>query len=217
MYIDLHTHTPIADASDITALVSYRPSQAMALRPQQAYSLGLHPYYSEDLTPQALEELTALLEHGASIVAIGEAGLDRRAETSMAIQTDYLRAQIALSERHQLPLVLHVVHSWGELLGLHRELRPSMPWIVHGFRRGTQLAESLIRQGLWLSFGEHHHPESLSLAYARGRMLLETDASTIDIRTVYAQVASQLGIDEHTLAEYIRIRCSEVVPKLLGQ
>jgi len=37
-----------------------------------------------------------------------------------------------------------------ELLSEHRKLRPSTPWLVHGFRGKKELAMQLISKGMYL-------------------------------------------------------------------
>lgn len=51
------------------------------------------------------------------------------------------------------PLVIHLVKAVDELLKVKRDLRPSNPWIIHGFRGKAALAEEYLKHGFYLSFG----------------------------------------------------------------
>ena len=161
-FIDLHTHHEAAPSTEAWQRISRSLSEGLppAPPPRSAYSLGIHPWYIDALGEESLPQLEQALSPG-HFLALGEAGLDKRCGTDYSRQQQLLRGEIELSERLQLSLILHLVKGTAELLALRRELRPHMPWIVHGFRGKSTEAAQLLGQGLYLSFGRYYHPESL--------------------------------------------------------
>ena len=96
------------------------------------YSLGLHPWELPSLGDDALEMLEYHLDREPRIIALGEAGLDRRCDTDFALQVHLFEEQIKISERRQLPLIIHLVGAQDELLRLHKKYSPRSPWVIHG-------------------------------------------------------------------------------------
>lgn len=170
--IDFHTHTVPAD-SDVVAIVDGRDTW------------GVHPWHAGDPLPEP--DLCGKL-------AIGECGLDALCGSSLETQEAVLRWQIALSEAHGLPLIVHCVRALDRLLAVRKALRPRMPWMVHGFRGKPQQLHTLLAAGCFVGFGAHYNAESLRSCHLN-RLLLETDDdATHDIAYIYNNVASDLGL-----------------------
>lgn len=173
MILDIHTHKP---APQPEAVISCAPADFRPL-PGQAYSLGLHPWYLTSL--QELPEALSLLERLAShpqVLAIGECGLDSLRGAPMALQISAFRAQALLAEGLDKPLIIHDVKCHDSIISLRKELRPSVPWIIHGFRGKPSLAKMLLDSGLYLSFGARFNPAALAIT-PTDRLLAETDDS----------------------------------------
>ena len=85
-----------------------------------------------------------------------------------------LTRHVALSERLGKPLLLHVVRAYAEILALHKRVRPSQPWIVHGFRGKPALALQLVKAGFYLSVGPDC-PQATVDVIPLERLLHETD------------------------------------------
>lgn len=162
-------------------------------------SVGLHPWslpreVSSPTVEIALDQLNKLAWEGR-IVAVGEAGWDAHSPAAMDYQQQLVEAQWQIAEENRLPMVLHVVKRWQELEYFIRRSRPTNPLIVHGFRGKAPLAQRLLQLGVWLSFGRYYNRESLCEAWKAGRLLLETDDSSLPIASIYQAVAEDLGID----------------------
>lgn len=171
------------------------------------FSAGIHPWslptiISKEEQERTLRSLEDLITTG-QIVALGECGWDPKSKASYADQDTLFRAQWLLAERYRLPMVLHVVRSWSYLDQFIKQEHPSVPLIVHGFRSNSTLAESLLRKGVWLSFGRYYQPESLQKAWQAGRLLVETDDAPIEIEAVYRQVVTDLAIAETELQRHL--------------
>ena len=162
-------------------------------------SVGLHPWslpkeVSSPTVEVALDQLNKLAQEGR-IVAVGEAGWDALSSAAMDYQQQLVEAQWQIAEENRLPMVLHVVKRWQELEYFIRRSRPTVPLIVHGFRGKAPLAQRLLHLGVWLSLGRYYNRESLCEAWKAGRLLLETDDSSLPIASIYQAVAEDLGID----------------------
>ena len=162
-------------------------------------SVGLHPWslpkeVSSPTVKIALDQLNKLAREGR-IVAVGEAGWDALSPAAMDYQQQLVEAQWQIAEENRLPMVLHVVKRWQELEYFIRRSRPTVPLIVHGFRGKAPLAQRLLQLGVWLSFGRDYNRESLYEAWKAGRLLLETDDSSLSIASIYRAVAEDLEID----------------------
>lgn len=199
LYYDIHTHQPPLNPDDV-AIVNYLiPAQGLPLQLNPSHkeiagqflSAGIHPRYIYNVKEQ-LAELESILSR-PEVVAIGEAGLDKLARTSMDIQHELFVAQALLANKMNKPLLIHCIKAWPELIAVRRAVQPHTPWIIHGFRGNGELASQLIRQGFLLSFGQYFNPAALQAA--RGTpFFTETDDKDIDIRLIYEQIASYLQL-----------------------
>lgn len=198
-YYDIHTHQPSIHPEDIAIVNTIVKEECDLSLSERWCSAGIHPWYIYNVREQLsnLESITS----APSVVAIGEAGLDKLAEASPDIQLDAFLQQASLAEKINKPLIIHCVKAWAELIAARKTIKPHTPWIIHGFRGNGELAKQLIAQGFHLSFGQYFNPEALSVAW-RDCLFAETDDKEIDIRTVYRQLASslQIPLEEFTMA-----------------
>ena len=151
-------------------------------------SLSLHPWY---LSRENLTQQIAWIEHHIAqpkVVALGEAGIDKRCKTDLELQTSTFELMVQLSEKYKLPLIIHAVKSANEIIGLKKELRPQQPWIIHGFRGKTELMNMFISHGIYLSFGTKYNETSFKLA-PDNMIFIETDDKDAHINELYAQGA----------------------------
>lgn len=200
--LDIHTHKQEAGLGG-KAIVNYRLSEAPPFAEGCCYSVGVHPWQlAEADAGRQLQMLAHRLPH-KQIVAIGEAGLDKLAAAPMEIQAKAFAAQVHLSETYRLPLIIHCVKAMEQLLAIKKQLRPLQPWIWHGFRGKPQQAAQLLRQGFYLSLGEHYPPETMRLI-PDDRLFLETDESPLDIGEIIRHAAQVRGVEAETLRAVLR-------------
>lgn len=195
-FYNIHTHHPAEDPSVIEIVNEIIKEQPNKLEtPYRSY--GIHPWYINNVEQQMeqLQQLVSLPE----TVAIGEAGLDKLAETDFVVQQKVFKAQAVLAESVQKPLIIHCVKAWPELLAMKKEIKPSVPWIIHGFRGKPELAEQLIEQGFYLSFGAQFNPAALQQAWPE-HLLAETDETETPIQQVYQQMADSLALPLEVVA-----------------
>jgi TatD DNase family protein len=169
MFYNLHTHR-FTNNPEITELVNQYPWEFVAGIPQ--YSIGIHPWY---IVENRLESDLQFMEQKLQLPecwALGECGLDKRIDIPMTLQTEVFEKQIALAEKHQKPLVLHLVAAYQELIAIHKKRPIKVPVILHGFSKNEQTAKSLMDCGFYLSFGKYllRNPE-LATVFQSGPMI----------------------------------------------
>ena len=184
-------------------------------------TVGLHPWDTNDA--QHVEAALWALPDACGrrgVVGVGEIGLDRRRGAPLEVQREILQRQLQVARGLGLPVVLHCVAAWSELLAC---LRPcaGLRWAVHGFRGNAALAQTLLAAGGCISFGEHLLRTTPTLIEALRQtpidaLFLETDASQTPIAEVYAAAARLRGIalDELTNQLYINAQkffCDDII------
>lgn len=188
--LDIHTHHR---QSGSTAIYNQRIGETLLANELPFRSIGIHPW---ELTPSNAEMLWANLLDALSrfpYLALGEAGLDPYAAAPLALQEALFVRQVELSEAKKLPLIIHCVKSADALIRLRRTLRPTQPWVWHGFRGKPQQATQLTQWGFYLSLGQHFPAETLAVIPPQ-RLLMETDESHLSIQTITERAAGILQI-----------------------
>ena len=201
---NLHTHQ-FTNQPDVLELVNQYPQEFDDAIP--FYSIGIHPLFidenrlSKDF--QVMEQKLALPE----CLALGECGLDKRAETPFEVQQLVLEKQLALAEKHQKPVVIHCVAAFQELIEIKKRLKIKVPMIVHGFSKKVELAKQLIDNGFYVSFGKNLlrnlELESVFKSIPNDRFLLETDMVEEGIQEVYALAAKYKDLVLSELQEIV--------------
>jgi TatD DNase family protein len=173
-----------------------------------AFSVGIHPWFlqKEDIGEQ-LERLTQLIVD-EKVVAVGEAGYDRRRGADKELQQEVFEAQAQLAEEKRKPLVIHCVKGWDELWSSKRRLKPQMPWIIHGFNGGIDQARQLVAGGMYLSMWVKSvlsgALDPVLAGIPHDRIFLETDGFEVDLALVYEKAARGMNVNTALLADTIR-------------
>lgn len=119
-------------------------------------SIGIHPWDTADTDiMQLFPALAETAETDSRIAAIGETGIDTLRGASPEIQHNIFTAHAALAEQLRKPLIIHAVRSIHTILQLHRQLRPTVPWAIHGFRGKAETMRALHSAGIYTSIGKH--------------------------------------------------------------
>ncbi len=158
-----------------------------------ACSVGLHPWDLEEADVDRLLQKIEQATRNSRVLAIGETGMDGMIDMPMDYQEEIFRKQVAIAEKAGLPVIIHAVKTYQELIGYVKEHQPTVPLIIHGFRGGAQLAGDLLKFGFMLSFGEPLlQSEKVAAAFREvpaGKFFLETDESEVDIANLYERAA----------------------------
>ncbi len=198
-FFNLHTHQ-FTNNPDVLELVNQYPQDFDALLP--FYSIGIHPWYIvEDRMDADLKIIEdKLKEHNC--LAIGECGLDKRIEIPFEQQILVFEKQLALAEKYKKPVVIHCVAAYQEVISVKKKLKISVPMIIHGFSKNSQVADQLIGAGFHLSFGKFllQNPDLKTVLQniPNDRFFLETDTIQESIQEVYelASKYKELKMDE---------------------
>jgi TatD DNase family protein len=193
MYIDIHTHSMQPDRSDMISIKNILMQQASDLIPGgNLFSIGLHPWDTE-MQP-VIPDLPDGLFGRPNIIAIGECGLDRLRGAAMKIQTRLFIQQALMAETLKKPLFIHCVRAWQEIIALKTDIRPKVPWMIHGYRGKARVAEQLLDSGFYLSFGQNilwMNPVLSGILKETpvNRLFLETDDGATPIEEIYGAAA----------------------------
>lgn len=194
---DIHTHHRSV-RSEVVSILNVMVDEGMVSLPDtQPCSVGMHPWTRHDDAEIAWERCVTLA-HQPSVVAIGEAGLDRNVDTPWDEQTEIFRRHIALSEELGKPLVVHCVRAFDDIILERRRNKAEQAWIIHGFNKGGDVTDRLIEAGCHLSFGEallkERSPARAAIArIPYDRFVLETDDGPAGIEDVYMAAATLRG------------------------
>ena len=190
--IDCHTH----DASANDAIINLdRFSDAVNL--SLFYSAGIHPWNAENATESLFSRLEQLLQL-VNVVAVGECGIDKAIATPIDVQQSVMMRQVELSEKYEKTLIVHCVRAWQEIIDLHKSIKPSQKWIIHGFRAKPTVLEALLKEDLFIAYGPLFNAQSL-VNTPLNRLLIETDESHRSIDEVSQSVSDTLGISASKL------------------
>lgn len=172
------------------------------------YSVGFHPYNVGKVNEhETLQKVRQAVDH-PRVLAIGEIGLDKAIEAPLEEQLRIFEKQVEIAESAGLPVILHVVRSFNELLGFMNAQKPVVPMIIHGYNGSPQMAEELVKAGFLISFGEAITGEHSKIIEALQKvpvemMFLETDEGDMDIREIYQFAAELKGVSMDHLRKQI--------------
>ena len=191
--------------------------QTLATAHGDAYALGIHPLFTPHATEQdlqALEQALSQAQGDPHLVAVGEIGLDGFVPgLDMARQQHFYRAQLALAQRHGLPVLLHVRRSADALLSGLRQC-PVVGGLAHAFNGSRQQADQFMAMGFKLGFGgaltfdRALQLRRLASDVPLNALVLETDAPDIPPRWLYrtqAERAIGASMGRNEPAELVRI------------
>lgn len=189
MILDCHTHHayPSSEAIISTSPISFTPIG------EQKWSVGLHPWHLDLFCGSDMrikEDIWIELVAAAAtpqVSAIGECGIDIANGGLLATQMLAFRRQALLAERLRKPLIIHAVKAHDIIVELKKDIAPTQPWIIHGFRNKPSIAEIYIKNGCCLSFGEKFNEESLRITPPE-RIFAETDESSLSIDVIISRL-----------------------------
>ena len=205
-FFNIHTHVSVHLESEILSLA---PEELSTDNRSFYASVGIHPWTLTEENANIQWEALCESIKDKRIVAIGECGLDKLKGPSMELQTAVFKQEAALAEDSSLPLIIHCVKAFNELIQLKKGISPRQPWIIHGFRGKLPLALDCIRHGFYLSIGSHFQENALK-AIPLDRLFIETDESEESIGSIYQRVAETKGISQQELLEAINKNVREV-------
>ena len=207
--VDIHTHVLPEEPGSALVCIGCGPLPDGAQEQENWFSAGLHPWDVTDDFENQLIVLQKLLAN-PRVLAVGECGFDAFKGPSHELQERAFVRQVQLSEQFRKPMILHVVRDFDSVIRLRKQLKPTQSWLIHGFRGGPEQMNQLYAQGILVSFGLKHNPETLKTVPS-DRLFLETDgAGPID------QVISDAATLRVTSPETIQYQITQNSTHLLS-
>lgn len=170
--IDLETsHRAVEIAEDLSGIYA---------------SVGVHPHEAASYSDAVREDLR-LLAQSASVVAIGEIGLDYYRDLSPRDQQmEALVDQLRLAREMELPVIIHNREAHEELYPVLLEWAPTVSGpnkgVLHAYSGSRSSAEAALKSGFFIGVGGPlTYPSAEELRQTiqnipQDRLLLETDS-----------------------------------------
>lgn len=146
-------------------------------------AVGFHPEELEGAELSDLEVIRELAAH-EKVVAIGEIGLDYywvKDEEGRRKEQEFFRAQLALAEELNLPVIVHDREAHGDTLEIVKEF-PNVRGVFHCYSGSVEMAQELVKMGWMISFTGvltyHNARKAVEVVEAIPieRLMIETDA-----------------------------------------
>lgn len=203
-YIDAHTHSWL-EGDGVIRIRNIFPDKDSLKNLPETFSIGVHPFNLEDL--ENINQQLGLIREAVKMnpsgaIAIGECGLDHFSTYSLQFQEEIFRKQIEIAHEVNLPLVIHAVRAWHDIIRVKKDSQSKRLWLAHGFRSSLQTAEDLIDHNIMLSFGEiilyDQRTRDVLAEIPEESFLLETDESATEIQEIYNAAAAirEIEVDE---------------------
>lgn len=194
---DIHTHVLPQEPGTALVCIGCGP---MPKAQGHLFSAGLHPWDVTGHDQEAYDNLEKLLSL-PNVLAVGECGFDTLRGPSHELQEQAFVRHYELSEHYRKPMILHVVRDFDTVIRLHKQLHPTMPWLIHGFRGAPQQMHQLHSQNLLLSLGPNCNPQSLH-QLPLDKLFLETDGNA-DINEVIKIAALSKGVSFEYIEQHL--------------
>ena len=207
-YIDIHTHNSNPQ-KDVLKVVNIFPWDNVDLVLQEGilYSAGIHPWYIDEVdVEESLKRIREWLEAG-KITAIGETGIDALRGSGIQVQKDVFLRQVDVSEKFEVPLVIHCVKAYNEILVLRKQTKAKQPWILHGFNSSVQMMRQMTEAGIYISLGpallKSKKLQDVCCEVPDEILFFETDVTDVHIKDIYTKAAEIRGIKTEELERNI--------------
>lgn len=204
LFQDIHRHTlyPVSGSQTIVNLTdNYNRRDHSGW-----YSVGMHPWYlKEENAEREFAELKSCLPD-KQVLAVGECGLDKVCMTDFLLQQKWLERQLILAQQWKKPVIIHCVKAYEEVFSLLKKNLVTVPVIFHGFNKKAALAQRIVGEGYFISFGKFlldDRSKEIIRIIPPDRLFFETDMAEINIKTIYDQAAKALKMDLSLLCKQI--------------
>lgn len=217
-FINIHSHSIDSISSNEIRVINIYPECInIGKLPQNnnlLFSSGMHPWFIKDASDSSVSKIS---EYSKELLFIGETGLDRMRGPSLEVQEKVFLKHLEISEIEKLPVVLHCVRAFPELIVIRKKRKILVPWIIHGYMGNLEIANSLVEHGIMISFGAkllksnklQNILNNIQLKY----ILFETDDSKVEIQEIYNKASGILNIDLDKLKEQIQRNFIELISR----
>ena len=202
-YIDIHTHHPFP-SEDILFVQSFFLQEVDSLK-NFPFTAGIHPWHAESFSPDKVLEMLGKLLIQTNLVAIGETGLDKKSKAEFKNQIEIFEIHLEYAQMHQLPLIIHNVGSWNEIMNYNKN--SEIPFILHGYQGNLELTRQLLNGNFYFSFGKSLIKNELLQKVIKqipaNLLFFETDDLYLDIHEIYGFAAPLLNYSPEGLGERV--------------
>lgn len=219
-YLDIHTHRRSNHPDAVSVGCLSVEELSLEETPKDFTSAGIHPWWIEDYTRDEISKLQTHIENLARdgrLWAIGETGIDRAYPEFFDEQKRLLDWHIDLSEKYNLPLIIHSVRAGADFLQILKEKKPMGPWVFHDFRGNEQLLKDLLRlhPKCFFSFGMSidNSPqirELLPFVPVENLFLETDDQKHLDIHDIYLRASHHLNLSLEFLKAQIWLNFKKI-------
>lgn len=134
-------------------IVTSKKAVALAAQYPHVYAaVGYHPENCAPYTPSDLDVLREMARN-PKVVAIGEIGLDYYWEQNppRELQQEVFRAQLALAQELNLPVIVHDRDAHADCLAIVKEF-PAVRGVFHCYSGSVEMARELWKLGWYTGF-----------------------------------------------------------------
>ena len=180
---------------------------------------GVHPHQAGAAGPDAMRRIEALVRSEASVVAVGETGLDYHYDHApRTVQRRLFAAHLELGAELGLPVVVHAREADADIAAALRDMPEGTRGVLHCFTGGPMAFEEAMAADWYVSFSgiasfRSFEAADLLAAVPGDRLLVETDAPYLapvpvrgrrnepaNVVHVAKAVANHLGMEEKEVA-----------------
>ncbi|AZB23969.1 TatD family hydrolase [Chryseobacterium rhizoplanae] len=172
--------------------------------PDSPYSIGIHP---NDIDVNNIDRQLNWMKSTMfqNCFAIGECGLDSLVSIDQKIQEDVFVKQINIANEVKKPIIVHCVRKFYEVISFKK--KAEQPMIMHGFNKKKKIAEDLLANNFYLSFGKavlyNLSLQDILKNTPLDKFFLETDNEDFKIEELYLKVSEIKEISLEDLNEQI--------------
>lgn len=193
-FVNCHTHSKV-DAQSISIRNIFL-SENKVFTPDAFYSLGLHPWhiFTEHIDVESI--LLDFILKDKNLIAIGEIGIDRAIGTSVDLQKCLFIRQLKVAQKNNIPIIVHCVRAYSDILGVLKQENITIPVMLHGFCANNTITREFVRRNAYFSLGKQLYERNETLLKSLidipiEYLLLETDEQTVTIQQMY-HIVSEL-------------------------
>jgi TatD DNase family protein len=207
-FINFHDHgsVPLDGVFSVDNIMVHEGRTPSAMR-GITHTVGAHPWFLTDDNFESHLLKVRDMAGSDNVMAIGETGFDKVKGPSIDLQRRAFERHFAIAEELSKPLIIHCVRAWPEIIEEKKRLKPTTPWVIHGFKGKKELAQQLCDKGFYLSAWVEWAIRPVSSDTLNNmpldRLFLETDGFDIGIEPVYKVVSGYLGMEVEGLKEQI--------------
>lgn len=211
MFYNIHTHYNIDIKSEI---INFCVSTMNFVKNSQKFSAGIHPWHIGQLNEKILFEELFYFLSSPNCIALGEIGLDKICSIDFDKQIYFFEKQILIANVRKLPVIIHCVKSYNEVLNFRKKYTDNI-WIIHDFSGSLNLAKDLINNNFYISLGNNFMRDNSKIGSFLSllpidRFFFETDNKLFDIQSVYQKASENLGIKITELEKIIEQNIQKV-------